>query len=137
MQAKEYSAPIPHLAVSNGEAALAYYEKAFGAVVKAKMPADDGKRIMHAHLKFGEGEIFLHDEFPEYADHIGAVAPTRLGGASCTLHINVPDADAAFAQAVDAGATALMPPENQFWGMRYGELKDPFGHIWGIGGPVK
>jgi PhnB protein len=137
MQAANYSAPIPHLAVNDGEAAVKYYEKAFGAVTKAKMPADDGKRLMHAHLQLGAGEIFLHDEFPEYTDHVGAIAPARLGGASCTLHINVPDADAAFEQAVKAGATSLMPPANQFWGMRYGELKDPFGHIWGIGGPVK
>lgn len=131
------STPIPHLAVSDGEAAIAFYEKAFGATLEGKHPAEDGKRLMHAHLKFGAGTVFLHDEFPEFADHGGAKAPTRLGGASCTIHLDVPDADAAWERAIEAGATAVMALDNQFWGMRYGQIKDPFGHIWSVGGPVK
>jgi PhnB protein len=131
------SALIPHLAVSDGEAAIAFYEKAFGATLEAKHPADDGKRLMHAHLNVGKGTLFLHDEFPEYGDQGGAKAPTRLGGASCTLHLDVPDADVAWKRAVDAGAEVVMALDNQFWGMRYGQVKDPFGHVWSIGGPEK
>lgn len=126
----------PHLAVDDGEAAIAFYEKAFGAVLETKHLADDGKRLMHVHLKFGAGALFLHDEFPEFGEQ-GAKAPTRLGGASCTLHLDVPDADAAWNRAIEAGATVLTPLDNQFWGMRYGQIKDPFGHIWSIGGPLK
>ena len=126
----------PHLVVNDGEAAIAFYEQAFGATLEAKHPADDGKRLMHVHLKLGSGALFLHDEFPEYGGE-GAKAPTRLGGASCTLHLDVPDADAAWERALKAGVTVLMPMDNQFWGMRYGQIKDPFGHVWSIGGPVK
>jgi len=131
--------PIPHLAVSDGEAAIAFYEKAFGAKLEAKHPAEDGKRLMHAHLTLGAGTLFLHDEFPEFSDQDtgGAKAPTRLGGASCVFHLDVPDADAAWERALEAGAATIMPLDNQFWGARYGQLKDPFGHIWSIGGPVK
>lgn len=126
----------PHLVVNDGEAAIAFYENAFGAKLEAKMPAEDGKRLMHAHLKLGAGALFLHDDFPEFGEH-GAQAPTRLGGTSCTLHLDVADADAAWERAIKAGATVLMPLDNQFWGMRYGQIQDPFGHNWSIGGPVK
>jgi PhnB protein len=131
------SVPVPHLVVNDGAAAIAFYGKAFGATLGEKHLAEDGKRLMHAHLKFGAGTLFLHDEFPEFGDHGGARAPTQLGGASCVIHLDVPDADAAWGRAVDAGAEIVMDLDNQFWGMRYGQLKDPFGHIWSIGGPVK
>jgi PhnB protein len=130
------SALVPHLVVNDGEAAIAFYQNAFSARLEAKHAADDGKRLMHVHLQLGATALFLHDDFPEFGEQ-GAKAPSRLGGASCTLHLDVPDADAAWEQAIKAGATVLMPLDNQFWGMRYGQIKDPFGHIWSIGGPVK
>jgi PhnB protein len=92
---------------------------------------------MHAHLGLGAGAVYLHDEFPEFGAHGGARAPTRLGGVSCVIHLDVPDADAAWSRAVNAGAEIIMELENQFWGMRYGQLKDPFGHVWSISGPAK
>ena len=131
-----YSAPIPHLVVRDGEAAIAFYEKAFGATCEGKHMAEDGKRVMHGHLKLGAGSIYLNDDFPEFGDQ-GAKAPTRLGGASCVIHIDAPDADVVWERAVKAGAQIVMPLDNQFWGMRYGQLKDPFGHLWSIGGPTK
>lgn len=131
-----YSGPIPHLVVRDGQAAIAFYEKAFGATCESKHMAEDGKRIMHAALKVGSGAVYLNDEFPEFGGE-SAKSPTSLGGASCVLHLDAPDADAAWERAVKAGAQTLMPLDNQFWGMRYGQLKDPFGHVWSIGGPVK
>ncbi|HEX7046578.1 MAG TPA: VOC family protein [Gammaproteobacteria bacterium] len=128
---------IPHLVVSDGAAAVAFYEKAFGARLEEKHLAEDGKRFMHAHVSFGKGALYLHDEFPEYGDHDGAKSPTRLGGASCVIHLDVPDADAVWKQAVDAGAEIVMPLADQFWGARYGQVRDPFGHVWSIAGPQK
>lgn len=129
------SAPIPHLVVNDGEGAIAFYEKAFGASLVDKHKADDGKRLMHAHLNLGSGALYLHDDFPEFCGEHGATAPTRLSGVSCVIHLEVSDADALWNRAVEAGAEVAMPLENQFWGMRYGQLKDPFGHVWSIGGP--
>jgi PhnB protein len=128
--------PTPHLVVNNAEAAIKFYETAFGATPTAKHPTEDGKRIMHAALKLGDGAIMLHDDFPEHGDQ-GAKPPTRLGGVSCTIHLEVPDADSAWQRAMKAGATETMKLDNQFWGQRYGEFKDPFGHLWSIGGPLK
>lgn len=130
------SAPIPHLVVSDGLAAIAFYEKAFGAVCANKHMAEDGKRVMHSHINLGAGVFFVNDDFPEFGERM-AKAPTRLGGTTFAIHLEVPDADAAWERAVKAGAEILMPLDNQFWGMRYGQLKDPFGHHWSIGGPLK
>jgi PhnB protein len=126
----------PHLTVNDGEAAIDFYSRAFGATVERKEVEPNGKRVLFAHLQLGESALFLSDDFPEYGGG-GSLAPSRLGGVSCTLHLETPDADAAWEQATAAGADVLMPLGNQPWGMRYGQLKDPFGHVWSIGGPVK
>ena len=128
---------FPHLTVNDGEAALAFYEKAFGAKIEMKVPAEDKKRLMHASMTIEGGTVLLVDDFSEFGENGGLQAPTRLSGTSVTVHIEVPDADAAFERATKAGATVVMPLGNQFWGARYGKLKDPFGHVWSIGGPVK
>jgi PhnB protein len=128
-----HSSPIPHLVVSDGEAAIAFYEKAFGATCEAKHMTEDGKRVMYGHLKVGAGAIYLNDDFPEFGDQ-SAKAPTRLGGTSCVIHLDVPDADAAWERAIRAGAQIVMPLDDQFWDARYGQLKDPFGHLWSVGG---
>ena len=129
-------APIPHLVVSDGLAAIAFYEQAFGAVCNNKHMAEDGKRVMHAHLTIGGGTLFLNDEFPEFGGQ-PAKSPTRLGGTTFVIHLQVPDADVAWERAVKAGAQVMVPLDNQFWGARYGQVKDPFGHHWSIGGPLK
>lgn len=125
----------PYLTVRDGNAACAFYEKAFGATLMHKMPADDGKRLMHAALMLNGGVIMLADEFPEFGSG-GTPAPQTIGGSAVTIHVEVTDADRWWKRAVDAGAQVVMPLDNQFWGARYGKLKDPFGHIWSIGGPV-
>jgi PhnB protein len=126
---------IPHLNVNDGEAALAFYEKAFGAKVEMKMPAKDGKRLMHASMSLNGGTVMLVDDFPEFGQ-MGAKSPALAGATTVTIHLDVPDTDSAVDRALKAGATAIMKPDNMFWGQRYGQLKDPFGHVWSLGGPV-
>lgn len=104
----DHSAPIPHIAVNDGEAAIKFYEAAFGAACQNKHLAEDGKKIMHAHLQLGGGVFFLHDDFPEFGDQ-GAKAPSRLGGTSFVIHLEVPDADVAWERAVKAGAQIVLP----------------------------
>ena len=92
------------------------------------MPGPDGK-VAHAELQIGDSRAFLNDEFPE----MGAISPLGFKGTAVTLHLYVEDADMQFEQAVDAGAAVAMPLADQFWGDRYGIVKDPFGHQWSIG----
>ena len=122
----------PHLAIRDGRAAEAidFYKAAFGAEEQMRMPADDGKRLMHAHLTLNGASLMLADDFPEYSGK-AAGAPEGV-----TLHLQVADADAAWNRAVDAGATVKMELADQFWGDRYGQVEDPFGHLWSIGAPV-
>jgi len=64
---------------------------------------------------------------------MGVLAPPSLGeGAAVVLGLEVDDADAAFAQAVSAGAEVRQPPQDMFWGDRHAQLDDPFGHRWNI-----
>ena len=118
-----------HLVVGGAAKAIEFYKKAFGAEEVARVPAEDGKRLMHAHLKIGDADLFLVDDFPEFCGGKSS-DPLKLGGCSVTLHQYVPDADAAIAKAGAAGAKVTMPAQDMFWGDRYGQVVDPFGHTW-------
>ncbi len=127
---------IPHLVCDPCSDAIAFYEKAFGAKETFRLPAEDGKRIMHAEMKIGDASIYLVDDFPEYCDG-KSQSPKTLGGSSVTIHRQVPDCDAAMAQAESAGATVRMPATDMFWGDRYGCVVDPFGHTWSFATPQR
>ncbi|SEN34907.1 Uncharacterized conserved protein PhnB, glyoxalase superfamily [Duganella sp. CF517] len=122
----------PHLVCDGAAAAIDFYKKAFNAVETARMQTPDGK-IMHASVRIGDSNVMLVDEFPDY----GSVGPKKLNGSPVTLHVYVPDVDRVFEQAIAAGATVRMPVEDQFWGDRYGQVVDPFGHNWSIATHVK
>jgi PhnB protein len=123
-----YHTVTPHLICQNAEAAIEFYKKAFGAEEICRMPGPGGQGVMHGELRIGNSNVFLCDEFPD----MGAQSPKTLGGSPVTLHVYVDDCDKLFQQALDAGATATMPPQDQFWGDRYAKLTDPFGHSWSI-----
>ena len=120
----------PHLTIGDGRAAEAidFYAKAFGAEELGRHMADDGKRIMHAHLKLNGGHLMLNDHFTEFGSPEGQPAGS-------TLHLQVTDADASWIRALGAGAAIRFPLADQFWGDRYGQVKDPFGFTWSIGAP--
>lgn len=123
-----YSSVTAHLVVSPCREALDFYQAAFNAEIVDLMPMPQSEIIMHASMKIGESTVMLADEFPDY----GIVGPKALKGSPVTLHLYVPDVDAAMKQAEKAGATVTMPAQDQFWGDRYGKLTDPFGHHWSI-----
>lgn len=119
----------PHLTVRDASAMIEFYKKAFGAVEKARATGPDGKMIMHALIQIGDSFVFLNDEFPD----MGAVSPFGAKSTPVTIHLSVEDADQQFQQALAAGAEVVMPLADQFWGDRYGIVKDPSGHQWSIG----
>ena len=128
----EYKGLIPHLVVKGGAAAIDFYKTALGAVELGRVPTEDG-RLMHASLKIGESILMLCDDFPEYC---GGVSRAPAGPSPITLHLCVPNADAAIAQAAAAGANVTMPAADMFWGDRYGQIVDPFGHWWSFSHPL-
>jgi PhnB protein len=126
-----------YLTVQNGLEAIEFYKKAFGARVVYQELTEDGTRVMHAALVAFGGHFMLSDYFPDF---IKDVAPrTSEGQASITVQINLNtplEVDGAIARAQNAGATVTMPPEDTFWVMRYGRLKDPYGYVWAFGAPL-
>jgi PhnB protein len=122
-----YHTLTPALTVRDAARAIEFYKQAFGAKERGVMKGPDGK-IMHAELTIGDSIIMLTDEFPEF----GCLSPQSIGGSAMSLHIYLDGVDAAFDRAVKAGGEVEMPVMDQFWGDRYGKLKDPFGHKWSI-----
>jgi PhnB protein len=117
----------PHLVCAGAADAMEFYKKALGAVEIGRMPGPGGK-IMHAEMRIGDSRFMLADEFPDY----GSNGPLTLKGTPVVIHLYVKDADATFAQMVDAGARPTMQMADMFWGDRYGQVDDPFGHRWSI-----
>jgi PhnB protein len=127
---------IPHLVVDDAAAAIDFYVKAFGAVELGRVPGPGGK-LVHAALTINGASIMLNDDFPEMSGG-KSMTPTSLGGTPVTIHLQVTeDVDGKFQQALDAGATVVAPLEDQFWGDRYGAVRDPFGHHWSLGQQVR
>lgn len=117
----------PYLSFADTKKAHAFYEKAFGAEVLMTMPTEDG-RLMHSCLKINGSPIMMSDAFPE---HGYPYQPPQ----GYVLHLDVKGVDDWFNRAVEAGCTVVMPLEKQFWGDRYGQLRDPFGVTWSMGEP--
>jgi uncharacterized glyoxalase superfamily protein PhnB len=127
---------IPHLVCDPCTEAIDFYKKAFGAEEIFRMPAPDGRKIMHASLRIGNSVVFLADDFPEFCGG-KASSPKALKGTPVTIHRYVTDCDAAIERARDAGATIKMPASDMFWGDRYGVVTDPFGHDWSFATHIK
>ena len=122
-----YHALTPSIVCRQAAKAIDFYQEALGATVRHRMEMPDGK-IMHAEMQLADSVFMISEEFPDW----GSVSPQTLGGTASTLHVYVPDVDAAFAKAIAAGGTEQIPVQDQFWGDRSGYFLDPFGHRWGL-----
>jgi len=123
-----YRTVTAYLTVNDGARALEFYAKAFGARETERMPGPGGK-LIHAEFRIGDSVVMLSDEFPGMSS---CKAPTSLGGTTGSLFLYVPDVDAAFKRAVEAGCKVIAPVMDMFWGDRFGKLEDPFGNQWSM-----
>ena len=117
----------PHLLIDGGADAMEFYKRAFGAKELIRQEAPGGK-IIHGRLKIGDSIVMLADAFPDAT----MAAPTQVGKTTVTIHVYARNVDELWNRAVAAGAKVVMPLEKQFWGERYGQLADPFGHHWSV-----
>ena len=117
----------PHLVVRDAARAAEWYSSVFGAEERGRLEVPGGK-LMQLELWFGETQVMLADEFPD----LGVLSPLSLGGTATVLHLSTVDADAVWRRALDIGAEVRQPLHDAFWGERYGQITDPFGHRWGI-----
>lgn len=138
MPAKLQKQVVPYLTVNDGAGAIAFYKKGLGAKEIMRMPAEDGKRLMHARIEVNGHAVYLSDDFPEFADGKSR-SPDKLGGTPVGMFIQLDmpkDVDKWIARAAKAGANVTMPAADQFWGDRFGVITDPFGHSWQFGAPL-
>ncbi len=122
-----YPRVSPYLIVDGASKAIDFYTHVLGATERMRMAGPDGK-VGHAELGIGDSVIMLADEYPD----MGYGSPKKMGGTPVTISVYVEDVDTAFDAAVKAGARALRPVENQFYGDRSGQFEDPFGHRWSV-----
>jgi len=122
----------PYLRVRRANEAIDFYAGVFGATELFRLTEPSG-RIGHAELQFGPSVIMLSEEFPEH----GILGPESTGGTCISIHLHVEDVDAVFTRAIAAGATAVRPPKDQFYGERSGTVRDPFGHEWLLGHQIE
>ncbi|MDP3510718.1 MAG: VOC family protein [Candidatus Melainabacteria bacterium] len=118
----------PYMVLSDATKAIEFYKAAFGAEQIMVLHMPDGKKVMHAEIKIGDSVIMMGEECSER----GCVSPETAGKVTGSLMLYCEDVDAAFAKALKAGCAVKMPLMNMFWGDRYGQLSDPFGHMWSL-----
>ncbi len=129
-----------HLIVRNLANAIDFYERAFGAEVLYRSAIPPDSRVLHAQLKVADSYVLVSEEnmgMPEevYArleTGVKTRSPQTLKGTSVILELYVDDVDRAFRRAIEAGAEPKIPVAEAFYGDRYGQLVDPFGHVWAL-----
>jgi PhnB protein len=122
-----YHSVTPYLIVKGADRAIDFYKNVFGASQRMRMDGPNGT-VGHAEIEIDGSVIMLADEFPD----MGFRSPQSLGGTGVSLHLYVKEVDSCFSRAVAAGAKALRPVQDQFYGDRSGTVEDPFGHVWTI-----
>ena len=125
----------PHLVVKGGLKAIEFYEEVLDAETQFVMMAEDGKRVMHAVLEINDGTIYLCDDFD-----MGGAASPKGGTTSVVIHLQLKKpkhVDATMGLAVEQGGEIVFPAHDAFWGDRYGQIRDPFGHVWSFGAALK
>jgi len=122
-----YHTITPYLVVHDAAKAIEFYKRAFDAREVHRMEGPGGK-IGHAELRIGDSVLMLSDEMPGS----DCRSPQSLHGTTANIFLYVKDVDSAFNKAVAAGAKGVQPPQDMFWGDRFGRLDDPFGHSWSL-----
>ena len=117
---------VPYLMLEDAAGAIEFYKRALGAEEVGDRALMQDGRILNSRIDINNGSVMLMDPMPEHG--YPAVAPQAFN-----LHLQVDDADKWFNRAVEAGCTVFMPVDLQFWGDRYGMVKDPYGVIWAFG----
>ncbi len=128
-----YHSVTPGITLKDSLKAIKFYKKAFGAKELEIFPAPDGKGTMHAVIRIGDSIIMMGDERPGQT----CQSAETMGSSPVSFYIYVPNVDAVYNQAVDAGCEVTMPLDDMFWGDRCGTVKDPFGYTWMIGAHIK
>jgi PhnB protein len=122
----------PHLVVRGADEAAAWYVQVLGAEERDRLEVPGGK-LMRVELAVGDSRVVLADEFREF----DVLSPLSVGGTATVLHVYFEDVESVWQRAVEAGAEVRQPLGDAFWGEKYGQITDPFGHRWGLAQRVR
>ncbi len=128
-----YHTVTPMFVFKDARQAIAFYQRAFGAVERLVMSNPGGQGVMHAELQIGSSIIMMSEENPGQSCR----SAETVGGSPVSFYLYLENVDAAYQQALDAGASALMPVQEMFWGDRIGTVLDPFGYSWTLATHVR
>jgi PhnB protein len=124
----EYHTLSPSLTILGADKAIEWYTKAFGGKLQSRMATPDGKGVWHAEIRIGDSVLMLNDPMPSPDGSV----PSMEDSETTSIHVYLDNVDAVFQRAVAAGAQPKMPPTDMFWGDRYAQIADPFGHVWSL-----
>jgi PhnB protein len=131
-----YHTSQAQLTVFGAAEAIEFYKQVFGAVEKVRVVVPHGTKILHAEIQIGDSVVMLSDEYPDFVGNAKVVrdhvSPTTVGRSTGGVYLYVPDVDATFNLAVQAGAKPEIGPTQMYWGDRYASIIDPFGHRWAL-----
>ena len=127
----------PHMIIKNAGAAMDFYVKAFGATEISRFEMPGMGLLAHGLLQVGDSFIMVADEFPPDFGCPDALSPTTAKGTTVTLHVYTDDVDGMYQRALEAGCETVMEPMDAFWGDRYGQVRDPYGHHWALATHIK
>ena len=117
----------PDIVIRNAGRGAECYKQALGAEERGRIPVPGGK-FMQIELWFGDSAATIADEFLE----AGVLSPQSIGGNPVVLHFSTENVDPLWKRALEERADVVQPLQDQFWGERYGQIRDPFGYRWGL-----
>lgn len=115
-----YHSVTPYLVVPGVAKLIDFLKQAFGAEVIHRMAKPDGT-VMHAEVQIGDSRIMMGD-----------ASGAKSGSMPAVLYMYVPDCDAVYRRALQAGGTSISEPADQFYGDRHGGIMDPSGNQWWV-----
>ncbi|OCW55861.1 VOC family protein [Hoeflea olei] len=120
---------IPYATVDGVDKAIEFYARAFGAVPRGQITRSEDGRVLNVSIEINGGLMMLMDPFPEHGSLPSA-------GNQFTLQLVIADGDLWWTRAVEAGCEVLSPFKLEFWGDRFGRVRDPFGLEWAFNEPA-
>ena len=115
-----YNTVSPYLIVNGADVTIDFLKRVFGAIELRRFPDDSGK-LMHAEVRIDDTVIMLADP-----------APPDWPPISSYVHIYVPDVDATYRKALEAGAVSVQEPVKKQDEDKRGGVKDAGGTTWWI-----
>jgi len=98
---------------------IEFVQQVFGAVELERVAL--GPRSFHVEAAIGDSVVVLE-----------AGDPPPAAAAPASVYVYVPDVDAAYGRALEAGAAEITPPEDKPYAERTAGVKDSFGNTWWI-----